>query len=107
MQTPRWGGDNKRKVLLTLRALLRTVLLKAGKHFEPGLLSLFSRLLQTANINFTHLKHGLHHPFRFLGIWLIFSNSPSAGRDDLPGNPKFIFQPPAFTFFSTSGKLFP
>ena len=63
-------------------------------------------LFQTFDVDFLHFEHGLHDSFRFLRIG-ITQHLPQNSGIDLPRQTILVFQPTAWPFFSTLGKLCP
>ena len=62
--------------------------------------------LQLWNFDLLHLKHRVHHSFRFFGS-LSCNMSINAVGDDLPRNTEFVLEPAALRFLTAIGSEFP
>ena len=63
-------------------------------------------LLKQLDVDFAHLKHGLHDPARFFLVGVSQQLAQRLGND-LPGEPEFVLEPAALAFVASRGEPVP
>src|SRR5215472_1485969 len=90
----------------TISRSLGVVTCKVAESLMAPALWLLIGLPQTGDFDLVHLQHGLHHPLRLGGVFVLHQLAQRRG-DDLPRESVFIFQPAASFLDAARGELLP